>query len=313
MARGAILVLDEINATSPDCLFILHGLLDEDRRITLPNGEIITPHENFRVFATCNPDYEGTKSMNKAFLDRFPIVVTVDVLQPAKEKALLVKRTGITEELAEQIVTIATMARKDYTEQKIMSYISTRGLLHIAKLIKAGLEPKNAYETTIVKKTNNKEEQKILTDFFLAVFKQASGDGQENLDVPYITTKREIRSLEENYRIAREQRDKADQLRTEADSKLSQSQRDLERAVIEANNNGKLATDQADKIKDMQKSLDSYKRLEEILAGVSKDYKPIQTISKPVNPYEESKDPKLTGKIDPVENQEEEPEFIETD
>src|ERR1035437_5134273 len=65
MIEGHIVVLDEINATPPDIMFVLHGLLDDDRRITLPNGDIITPHPDFRFFATMNPDYEGTRGLNK--------------------------------------------------------------------------------------------------------------------------------------------------------------------------------------------------------------------------------------------------------
>jgi midasin (ATPase involved in ribosome maturation) len=71
MIEGHITVLDEINATPPDCLFILHGLLDDDKRITLPTGDIVRPHKDFRFFATMNPDYEGTKSLNRALIDRF--------------------------------------------------------------------------------------------------------------------------------------------------------------------------------------------------------------------------------------------------
>lgn len=175
MQRGAMLVIDEVNATTPDCLFILHGLLDEDRRITLPNGEIITPHENFRVFATCNPDYEGTKSMNKAFIDRFPIILLIDTLAPKAEQKLLIDRTDIDNKLAEQLVVIATMARKDYVENKLSVFISTRSLLSVANLIKNDLTPRKAYETAVVQKTSNKDEQKVLLDFFLSVFKLAQG------------------------------------------------------------------------------------------------------------------------------------------
>ncbi len=38
MIEGDIVVLDELNATPPDCTFIIHGLLDDDKQISLPNG-----------------------------------------------------------------------------------------------------------------------------------------------------------------------------------------------------------------------------------------------------------------------------------
>lgn len=193
MQRGAILVLDEINATMPDCLFILHGLLDDDRRISLPNGQIIRPHQDFRVFATCNPDYEGTKSMNKAFMDRFPIIIAVNTLAPKKEKDLLIARTGIKPELADQLITIATMNRKNYIENKISTFTSTRSLLNIAHLINQGMTPQEAYTTTIVRKTNYKEEQAVLRDSFLAVLK---ANASEDNDIPTIISLKELEELE---------------------------------------------------------------------------------------------------------------------
>lgn len=180
MKRGAILVLDEINATTPDCMFILHGLLDDDKRITLPNGEIITPHADFRVFATCNPDYEGTKTLNKALLDRFPIIIAVDVLTPKKEIALIIDRTTIDEKIATDLVTMATMLRADYAENKIGTYTSTRTLLHIAEFIKQGMGAKEAYTVSLVRKTQSKDEQKIMSDVYNSVLKVT--DDPENED-----------------------------------------------------------------------------------------------------------------------------------
>lgn len=172
MNRGAILVLDEINATTPDCLFILHGLLDEDRRITLPNGEIIMPHPDFRVFATCNPDYEGTRSMNKAFLDRFPIILNIYHLPVPEEMKLIRERTGVDEQTAKELVTMATMARTEYINNKLTVFVSTRTLLNTAMLITHGLNFKDAYKLTVMRKTNNPDEQKVILDFYLAIRKE---------------------------------------------------------------------------------------------------------------------------------------------
>ena len=193
MQKGAILVIDEINATTPDCLFILHGLLDEDKQVTLPNGEVIKPHKNFRVFATCNPEYEGTKSMNRAFKDRFPIILEIDVLPVDQEKQLLMERTKIKVTMANKLVTVATMIRKDYTEQKIETYASTRSLLEWSDLMNQGLSPREAYTVTLMRKTDNKTEQKVLLDFYLATFKEASGTANKNM--PIVVTQAELDTL----------------------------------------------------------------------------------------------------------------------
>lgn len=274
MQRGAILVIDEINATTPDCLFILHGLLDEDRQITLPNGDVIHPHPNFRVFATCNPDYEGTKSMNKAFLDRFPIIITVDTLPADEEKELLQKRTGINENLANILVASAIMARKDYLDQKIFSYVSTRSLLYVGKLVSHGMTPKEAWITTIAKKTSNKDEQKALLDFFLANAKQAENPEDDN--APVITTKKKMKDLKEQIQLGeRKIMDTERKLaemevikkKMEADAILFLEQTELIKKEVEKQQ-GLIETEQK-KNKDLETKVETYKAIEQIIKSTA--------------------------------------------
>ncbi len=206
MIKGHIVVLDEINATPPDCMFILHGLLDEDKRISLPNGDVIKPHKDFRFFATMNPDYEGTRGLNRAFLDRFVVVLDVEVLRPTSERKLLKDRLGINEDVIKNMVTVAWMARKAYNDQKTMLCISTRTLLHWGSLILNGITPEVAYTKSIANKAR-KDERSIFMDFYHAVFKTAA-QGEDN-EAPVLTTRGEIKNLEEqaqNYRNAYEEK-----------------------------------------------------------------------------------------------------------
>jgi MoxR-like ATPase len=175
MQVGAVLVLDEINATSPDCLFILHGLLDDDQQITLPNGEVIRPSDGFRVFATMNPDYAGTKGLNQALLDRFPIIVEVDTLPKAREQSLLVTRTGVEETIAGQLVEVASRLRKDYRENKLTLYVSTRSLLNVCRLVRQGWEVANAWATVVINRAQVKEERLVIGDVFKTVINSPSG------------------------------------------------------------------------------------------------------------------------------------------
>src|SRR3990167_8482384 len=88
MIKGWWLLADEINAATPEILFTLHSLLDDDRQIQQKEhtGEIITPHKNFRFFASMNPNYSGTKELNKALLSRFPTVINFDFPDAENEK-----------------------------------------------------------------------------------------------------------------------------------------------------------------------------------------------------------------------------------
>lgn len=68
--HGWVLVLDEIDKASDDCFDFLHGLLNDNSvmQISLPNGETITPHPDFKVIATMNGDLQD---LLPALRDRF--------------------------------------------------------------------------------------------------------------------------------------------------------------------------------------------------------------------------------------------------
>lgn len=269
MKLGAILVLDEVNGTTQDCLFVLHGLLDDDKQITLPNGDVIKPHPDFRVFATCNPDYEGTKTMNKAFIDRFGIILTIDVLSAIKEKELLVKRTGIDEEKAQQLVTMATMARKDYSENKLSTYISTRALVGIAKLIVSGMDFKEAYKVAIMRKTTDKQEQKALYDFCLAVLKFADDDSASN-NMPVVTTKGELQRYQDNAKAWQERAIVDQRQRMEAMKELTIAKNELTTAESNLNNHLIVVEKLQAEKKELEEQVKAYAKLDEIINTVSK-------------------------------------------
>lgn len=79
--EGAVLCLDEIDKASQDCLDFLHGLLNDltMARLTLPNGEIVTPADGFQVIATMNGDLGD---LQPSLQDRFSIAIEVTEPHP---------------------------------------------------------------------------------------------------------------------------------------------------------------------------------------------------------------------------------------
>jgi hypothetical protein len=77
--HGGIIYLDEVNFMPPKIAAFIHGLLDKRRTMSLPQGlgadipSHIPAHKNAFVIAAYNPDYEGTRPLNKAFKNRFAI------------------------------------------------------------------------------------------------------------------------------------------------------------------------------------------------------------------------------------------------
>lgn len=78
--HGGVLLLDEVNFLHPRIGAVLHPLLDKRRQITLLNdgGRVIQAHKDLVVVAAYNPDYEGTRPLNKAFKNRFAFQMFMD-------------------------------------------------------------------------------------------------------------------------------------------------------------------------------------------------------------------------------------------
>ena len=88
--HGGIIYLDEVNFLPAKVSAVFHGLLDKRRQITIPElgNKVIKAHPDLQVIASYNPDYEGTKPLNAAFKNRFPVKVKFDY-DEAVEKELL--------------------------------------------------------------------------------------------------------------------------------------------------------------------------------------------------------------------------------
>jgi nitric oxide reductase NorQ protein len=73
--EGAIIYLDEFNFMHPRAAAIFHSLLDSRREVTIPElgNETIKAHPDVFVIAAYNPDYQGTRPINQAMKNRFPV------------------------------------------------------------------------------------------------------------------------------------------------------------------------------------------------------------------------------------------------
>jgi nitric oxide reductase NorQ protein len=78
--NGGVLLLNEMNFIPERIATVLFSLLDRRREITLLDhkGEVVKAHSDLIVFGDLNPDYEGTRPLNKAFRNRFGIQLTWD-------------------------------------------------------------------------------------------------------------------------------------------------------------------------------------------------------------------------------------------
>ena len=146
MRYGAVLLLNEIDLTSPEIAAGLNSVLDGSPLCIAENGgEIIQPHPMFRFVATANTNgagddtglYQGTQRQNLAWLDRFTIC-EVGYPDVTVEKKLLFQRfPSLPETLCATMVDYANEVRKLFMGEASTSNLtstievtfSTRSLL----------------------------------------------------------------------------------------------------------------------------------------------------------------------------------------
>ena len=121
MRKGGVIVIDEINASPPEMMFVLHAVLDDGRQVVLrsKDGEVVKAHKDFMLIACMNPNYLGTQDLNEALEDRFDLVLYVDYDEKLERK--LVKNL--------KIIDFAKRVRFMYNERKLNKTISTRALI----------------------------------------------------------------------------------------------------------------------------------------------------------------------------------------
>jgi len=141
--EGWILAVDEINAASPEVLFVLNSLLDDERILILSakDGEVIKPHPDFRLIATMNPSeqgYAGTNEMNEALMDRFHTIMIIDYNTRVEEKIL--KQMGVDSEKRASVMEFTKKIREAYAKSEIFTPWSTRSIINFAESLIQGKE-----------------------------------------------------------------------------------------------------------------------------------------------------------------------------
>lgn len=135
--RGHWVLFDEFDSLPNHVGFILHGVLEEVRKLTRANGTRVVFDGNFRVIATANTlglgddtgHFAGTGPMNRALLDRFGIVIRVGYPEQDDEIEMLVNKCSIRRTVAENMVAVARQVREAAANETSNADLSPRRLL----------------------------------------------------------------------------------------------------------------------------------------------------------------------------------------
>ena len=183
LRNGVALVLDEYDAIKTDVSFVIQRLLEEDGKFALlEENEIITPHPNFRLFATSNTlgagddlgIYHGTNLINQAQMDRWNIVSSLNYLSEEHEIAILQKKLDFLSsknysQTAKLMVKIANLSREAFKNGDISNLISLRTLISWGRNIEIFNSVKEAFILSFYNKIID-DEKPIITEFYQRVF-----------------------------------------------------------------------------------------------------------------------------------------------
>lgn len=147
--RPMALVFDEYDAGRPEVMFVIQRLLEQDGKLTLLDQQrVLTPHPNFRLFATTNTVglgnlnglYHGSQMLNHAQLDRWNVIASLDYLPHQTEVEIVEARVpalanAAGRELIESMVALADLTRKGFAAGDLSTLMSPRTVITWAENI----------------------------------------------------------------------------------------------------------------------------------------------------------------------------------
>lgn len=182
--RPIALVLDEYDAARPDVMFVLQRLLESEGKLTLlDQNKVITPHTYFRLFATANTVglgnttglYHGVQLINQGQMDRWNIVATLNYLENAKEKDIILAKhpeLGNQGKLIDHMITLAGLTRTAFKNGDISTVMSPRTVLTWAENWQIFNDVEQAFRLTFFNKCDE-EEKPIISEFYQRLFGNA--------------------------------------------------------------------------------------------------------------------------------------------
>jgi nitric oxide reductase NorQ protein len=157
--QGAILYLDEVVEARKDVVTIIHPLTDYRRILPLETlGIQLKAPKTFMVIISYNPGYQSIrKNLKQSTKQRF-VAIDFSYPPPEKEVIILEKEGQVAREIAEKLVLLGNDIR-NISNIDLEEGVSTRGLIHAAKLIKRGIAPKRACSLAIAQTISDEREE----------------------------------------------------------------------------------------------------------------------------------------------------------
>lgn len=143
-----VIHLEEINRPEhPKALNMLFSLLSDDRQVWMDELGLLKVADEVVFFATLNEGEEfiGTEMLDAALRERFYLIL-MDYLPNEVEREVLIKKTGVTPEQANDIISATNILR---TNPDLRAGTSTRTTLMIGEMMAAGATLREAIAFTL--------------------------------------------------------------------------------------------------------------------------------------------------------------------
>lgn len=164
METGAWAVIDEFNTGQPSVMSVLNSVLDDRKRIQVPGYGLVKAKDTFRLFATMNPDYEGTFNLNSATSSRFTHVEfrAADKITPI----ILSRVPNAQKEFLNSAEKLYAAIRNGIESGQYQSEtINIRGFINAAKAVNIGQEVKRALNVHVANSIPDEDSRKAIKSF----------------------------------------------------------------------------------------------------------------------------------------------------
>ncbi|MCB9780639.1 MAG: CbbQ/NirQ/NorQ/GpvN family protein [Alphaproteobacteria bacterium] len=163
--HGAILYLDEVVEARKDTIVVIHPLTDHRRVLTIDKlAQVLNAPTDFMLVVSYNPGYQSVlKELKQSTRQRF---VSLDFKYPPAEieRKVVAEEGGVDIEVARRLVKLGAKVR-NLTDRGLEEGVSTRLLVHAARLIAQGTPARGACEAAFMRTlTDDPDLQQSIAD-----------------------------------------------------------------------------------------------------------------------------------------------------
>ncbi len=142
--HGAILYLDEVVEARKDTIVVIHPLTDHRRELSIEKlAQVVRAPADFMLVVSYNPGYQSVlKELKQSTRQRF-VALDFSYPPPEVEVEVVATEAGVDRDVAERLVKVACKVR-NLTSRGLEEGVSTRLVVHAARLIAEGIPPRAA-------------------------------------------------------------------------------------------------------------------------------------------------------------------------